>query len=67
MNLNYRLVRFTLEKLRANMEDIKGEWDGDNSGALEDRAHAASDAEGKIEELEELLDELYPGQYEKSH
>lgn len=37
------------EVLKSEMEVIAGEWDGDNSGRLEDRAHIAEDIIDKID------------------
>jgi hypothetical protein len=39
-------------------EAIQGEWDGDNAGRLEDRAHCADDIIGKCNELKELIAEM---------
>jgi len=47
-----------IKHIRADMETIAGDWDGDESGSLEDRAHAANDVLEKLKELEELLKEL---------
>lgn len=47
-----------LDKLAEYLEEISGEWNGDESGLQEDRAHASQEAIEKIKELKELLDEL---------
>ena len=47
-----------LAKLKEALEEIAGEWNGDESGLQEDRAHASQEAIEKIKELEELLTEL---------
>ncbi len=56
------------EVLKSKMEVIAGEWDGDNSGRLEDKAHIAENIidkidlitilEKKIIKLQNELDEL---------
>lgn len=66
-NINYQVLRFGLDKLKEQLEEVAGEWDGDNAGALEERAMAAKEAEEKVRELEDLLEEVYPGAYEKSN
>jgi hypothetical protein len=48
-----------LTTLRSDMEDIAGQWNGDNPGLAEDRAHAATEAIEHIDALVELLAELY--------
>jgi len=48
----------TLGKLRVEMEDIQGQWNGDNPGRAEDRAHCAGEAVEAIDSLLEKLDEL---------
>lgn len=47
-----------LDKLAETLEEIAGQWNGDESGSQEDMAHAANDAIEKIQELKELLEEL---------
>ena len=47
-----------LQKIKKDMEEIAGQWDGDDPGAEEDRAHAAMEAIEHIDQLEELLKEL---------
>jgi uncharacterized protein Yka (UPF0111/DUF47 family) len=47
-----------LDKLAEMLEEISGEWNGDEPGLQEDMAHAATEAIEKIEELKELLTEL---------
>ena len=47
-----------LDKLATTLEEISGQWNGDESGATEDAANAASDAIEKVEELKSLLEEL---------
>lgn len=48
----------TLEQIKAEMEVIKGQWDGENAGRLEDRAMIAEDVLNAIKNVEELLTEL---------
>lgn len=48
----------TLLELKREMEDIQGQWNGDNHGRAEDRAHQAGDIIGNINEIEKLLSEL---------
>lgn len=47
-----------LDKLEAILEEIAGQWNGDESGLQEDMAHASLEAIEKIKELKVLLDEL---------
>jgi hypothetical protein len=47
-----------LKAMKRHMEDIAGQWNGDEPGRDEDRAHAASEAIACIESLEALLEEL---------
>ena len=42
----------TLAKVRKDMEEIQGQWDGDESGVAEERAHAAGEV---IEAIDSLL------------
>lgn len=44
--------------LPADLDAIRGEWDGDNSGVLEDRANAAEDAAMLFKLLTKTLEEL---------
>ena len=47
-----------MDKLKKEMEEIAGAWNGDESGAGEDRAHAALEVIEHIDAIEELLKEL---------
>ena len=47
-----------LRKLKLEMEEIAGRWDGDMPGLAEDRAHVAGDIMDKCDEMIELFDEL---------
>ena len=46
------------KKLKERMEQIAGEWNGDEAGLQEDRAEIALDVITKLDEVEELLAEL---------
>jgi hypothetical protein len=48
----------TIEKLKAQMEEISGAWDGNNPGTLEDNAHLANEVLEHITAIEKLIDEL---------
>jgi len=48
----------TLIDLKKRMEQIAGEWNGDESGVLEDRANIAGDILEAIKNIEDLLEEL---------
>lgn len=47
-----------LAHLKKWAENIAGEWNGDESGLQEDRAHCANDIISKATELQTLLDEM---------
>jgi len=47
-----------MDKLKKQMEDIAGEWDGDESGLAEERAQTANDILEKIAEIEKLDAEI---------
>jgi hypothetical protein len=47
-----------MDKLKTKMEEISGDWNGDEPGLQEERAHIANDIIEKIEEIEELMKEL---------
>jgi Asp-tRNA(Asn)/Glu-tRNA(Gln) amidotransferase A subunit family amidase len=48
----------TLKDIKEEAEQIAGEWNGDESGVLEDRANIAGDILEAVKNLEELLAEL---------
>ncbi len=48
----------TLLELRREMEEIQGQWNGDNPGRAEDRASTAGDVVERINEIEKLLADL---------
>lgn len=45
-------------KLLAEMEEIQGQWDGDEPGQAEDRAMAATDVIEAVREIQENLEYL---------
>lgn len=47
-----------LEKLKLQMEDIKGAWNGDERGIQEDNHGTADEILGHINEIENLLESL---------
>jgi enamine deaminase RidA (YjgF/YER057c/UK114 family) len=49
---------YTLGAIKANAFEVSGQWNGDESGVLEDRATIADDITQAVRNLEELLDEL---------
>lgn len=49
---------FDLKSLEDKMDELRGYWDGKDSGFLEDLAHCAQDIQEKSKELRTLLDEL---------
>jgi hypothetical protein len=48
----------TLKEIKEEAEQIAGEWNGDESGVLEDRANIAGDILEAIKNIEDLLEEL---------
>lgn len=44
-----------LEQIKKWAEAIAGQWNGENSGSSEDRAHQANEILEKVGELEELI------------
>ena len=52
------MIREHLAKLRIECEEISGNWNGDDSGYLEDQATIANDMIEKIDELVALINEL---------
>lgn len=51
-------LQWGLNDLRARMNDVAGEWDGDLPGVAEDRAHAALAVIEGIDDLEKLIKEF---------
>jgi len=48
-----------LQSIKKDAEKIAGEWNGDESGLQEEKAHCASDVIEAVDNLLELLEELY--------
>lgn len=46
-----------LEQLLLEAEEVSGQWDGDNSGRLENIAHNADDIRETVDSLLDLLKE----------
>ncbi len=58
---SYKTTEITiagLKALQAEANYITGEWNGDEPGTQEDRAHAAEELRGKIIDVIELVEEL---------
>jgi len=60
----------TIEKLKAQMEEISGAWNGEDSGYKEEQAGYANEVLEHITAIEKLIDELndepaQPAQTEK--
>jgi len=57
----------TIEKLKAQMEEISGAWNGEDSGYKEEQAGYANEVLEHITAIEKLIDELNdePAQPEK--
>lgn len=47
-----------LDKVKKDMEEIAGQWNGDESGAEEERADAAKEVIQNIDRIEQLFTEL---------
>jgi hypothetical protein len=47
--------KLTVDDVIRWADHIAGEWDGDESGSLEDRAYQAQDIIEKCDELKELI------------
>lgn len=57
--LNLKLIMIEqLKKMRTDFEEISGQWNGDNPGSKEDRAHAANEGIEAIDKLLEIIEEL---------
>lgn len=57
----YRLLGFSqlhIKQLKAGMEEISGQWDGDLPGVAEDRARVANEIIDYCDKLFELLTEF---------
>lgn len=51
-------MRNELNSIKRQAEEIASQWNGDEPGLAEDRAHVATDILKKCEELSELLNEI---------
>lgn len=49
---------YTIDWLKKEAEEIQAAWDGTDAGVKEERAHAAKELEEKLQEVEELIEEL---------
>jgi len=47
-----------LTLLKVEAEKISGEWNGDESGREEDRAHCADEIANAVYDLQELISEM---------
>jgi hypothetical protein len=47
-----------INEVKAICDEIRGAWNGDESGRLEDRANIAQDISEKCDEILELIKEL---------
>lgn len=52
------LLNIELDKLNKECEEMRANWNGDESGRLEEIADTAHEIQEKIKELKELLDYL---------
>ena len=50
--------RVRLDEIRTGLVNVMSEWDGDNAGIKEDRAHIASEALTALDNLDAKLEEL---------
>jgi len=53
-----KYMKEELQKLIEEMEKVKGQWNGDESGYYEDQANVATDIQEKAKELIKLINEL---------
>lgn len=56
--LMYKTMNQYLQDIIKEMEEIRGRWDGNEAGYLEEQANIATDIIEKIHELDELINEL---------
>ena len=49
------IMNITLKQLKKDLEEIAGQWNGDNPGIQEDDASIANEVIEKINEIKELL------------
>jgi uncharacterized protein YukE len=57
-NIKNNMIKEHLLKLKKEMEEVSGNWNGDSPGYLEDQATIANDIIEKVDELMELINEL---------
>jgi len=48
-----------LQRIKKDAEEIAGQWNGDEAGEQEDKAHFANEVIETIDSLLELLEEMY--------
>lgn len=56
--LMYKTMNQYLQDIIKEMEEIRGRWDGNEAGCMEEQANIATDIIEKIHELDELINEL---------
>ena len=56
--LMYKTMNQYLQDIIKEMEEIRGRWDGNEAGYMEEQANIATDIIEKIHELDELINEL---------
>lgn len=49
---------WTLDYIKQEMDEVAGQWNGDDSGKLEEDAQIAKEVLEKVAEIEALLTEL---------
>ena len=57
MEINSKLYDKILSDLIEEANQVAGQWNGDDSGRLEDLAHIANDIVEHAEKIQELLEE----------
>ena len=55
---NQQGMIWTLDAIKKEMDEVAGQWNGDEGGKLEEDAQVAKEALEKVEELENILKEL---------
>jgi len=53
-----RIIKSPLENLKEDMMEIGGQWNGDEAGTQEDRAHIAAEVLTHVKDIEKLLEEM---------
>ena len=56
--LMYKTMNQYLQDIIKEMEEIRGRWDGNEAGYMEEQANIATDIIEKVHELDELIKEL---------